>query len=92
MKIRTIIGIFLLLIAISNYSCKSSKQPLEGVALEKKMAKDKKKSARESKKAKKKARKYYWSIQSKKAKKSLKKNYKFQKRKARKMRKGPYNN
>lgn len=92
MKFRTIIGIFLLLIAVSNSSCKGSEKPLEGVALEKKLAKDKKKSSREARKNKKKAMKHYWSLQTKDARKSLKKNYRFQKRKAKKMKKGPYNN
>jgi len=86
MKFRTIIGIFLLLIATINIGCGGSKV-LAGSPedVEKQLYKDSKKAEKQAKKAKKRAYKHYWSMQSKEARKSIKKNKKRQKKKARKM-------
>ena len=81
MKIRTIIGILLLLIVTINPSCGNTK-PVTGSSddIQKQLAKAKKKSDKAAKKGNKQAYKHYWSMQSKSAKKSIKKNKKRQKK------------
>ena len=87
MKIRTIIGILLLLIVTINSGCGNTK-PITGSSddIQKQLAKAKKKSDKAAKKRNKLAYKHYWSMQSKSVKKSIKKNKKRQKKKAQKMR------
>lgn len=83
MKFKTIISIFLLLIAFSFQECASSKQvknPESVEEAEAMLAKKAKADAKAAKKAQKKSQKRYWSMQTKEARKSVKKNLKRQKK------------
>lgn len=83
MKFKTIISIFLLLIALSFQQCASSKaikNPETVEEAEAMMAKKAKTDAKIAKKAQKESQKRYWSMQTKAAKKSVKKNLKRQKK------------
>lgn len=87
MKFRTIIIPLLLLILFSATSCGSKKIATTDAEVQKELHKKKKKEARAVRKSNKEAYKHFWSLQSKEAKKSIRKNKRYQKKKARKMKK-----
>lgn len=88
MKNRTLFIVFLLFLGMGGISaCKSTDGLSSDAEIQKQLNKDKKKKGRAAKKANKEAYKHFWSLQSKETKKSIKKNNRYQKRKARKLKK-----